>query len=344
MNIGRHILGGSRALVIAELGNNHQGDVRIGQQMIRAAAQAGADVVKIQKRNNRGLYARAFYDSHYNSENAFGSTYGEHREHLEPDERMVRIWQATAAECGVELFSTAFDEDSLEFCVRLGMPAVKLASGSLTDLRLLAAASSSGLPTILSTGGGTLDDVQRAVDCFPATQVAVLQCTASYPCRFEELDLGVVAAYRDRFGPLVGVSLHDNGIAAAVAAYTLGARIVEKHFTLDRTMKGTDHKFSLEPQGFAKLVRDLRRIETALGSVKRIHDSELAPISKMRRGAVASRDLPAGTVLERGDILMRIPGVITDPDSLIGSQLTTDVYAEDPFTEDILCRVTYAAS
>jgi N-acetylneuraminate synthase/sialic acid synthase len=185
-----------------------------------------------------------------------------------------------------------------------------------------------GKPMIISTGGGTLDDVRRAYETVGEInpQIALLQCTAGYPAEWEELDLRVVDTYRQLFpDAVVGYSGHDNGIAMPVAAYVLGARIVEKHFTLNRALKGTDHRFSLEPVGLRKLVRDLKRVRVALGDgTKTPYPSEADPITKMGKKIVAARTLPAGHVLRREDLALRSPGDGLPPyelDNLIGRTL-----------------------
>jgi N-acetylneuraminate synthase/sialic acid synthase len=162
----------------------------------------------------------------------------------------------------------------------------------------------------------------------------VLQCTAGYPAAWEQLDLRVIDTYRRIFPEtVVGLSSHDNGIAMAVAAYTLGARVIEKHFTLDRTMKGTDHAFSLEPQGLKKMVRDLKRTRIALGEgIKRVHDTEHAPIQKMSKKLVAAHHLQAGHILTHKDIALRSPGDGLAPNylhKLIGQRLTTPLNPDD---------------
>src|SRR5205823_3797189 len=164
--------------------------------------------------------------------------------------------------------ATAFDFKSAEMLAELDMPAYKIASGDLTNTPLLRFVAELGRPMIVSTGGGTLDDVRRAYEAVVDvnSQIGLLQCTAGYPAEWSELDLRVIDTYRQLFpDAVVGYSGHDNGIAMPVAAYVLGGRIVEKHFTLNRAMKGTDHVFSLEPVGLRKLVRDLRRTRVALG-------------------------------------------------------------------------------
>ena len=254
--------------VIAEIGHNHQGSVEQAKALFKAAQEAGAHAVKLQKRDNRGLYTREAYAKPYENENSYGSTYGEHREALEFGRAEYVELQAYCAELGITFFATAFDFVSADFLAELDMPAYKLASGDLTNTPLLRHVARIGKPVIFSTGGGTMDDVRRAHETLAAEndQIAVLQCTAGYPAEWNELDLGVIGTYRAEFPEtVVGFSSHDNGIAMAVAAFVLGSRIVEKHFTLNRALKGTDHVFSLEPPGLRKLVRDLRRTSVALG-------------------------------------------------------------------------------
>jgi len=299
------------AYVIAEIGHNHQGDVRKCKELFRAAHEAGASAVKLQKRDNRSLYTREAYDRPYDNENSFGPTYGKHREALEFGRREYLELQGYARELGITFFATAFDIPSAEFLAQLDMPAYKIASGDIRNLPLLQHVARLGKPVIVSTGGATLEDVERAYQTVRPInrQVALLQCTAGYPAAFEELDLRVITTYRERFDTVVGLSSHDNGIAMAPAAYVLGARIIEKHFTLNRAAKGTDHPFSLEPVGLRKLVRDLQRVRVALGNgEKKVYASEEGPILKMSKKLVAARDLPTGHVLGPEDIALKSPG------------------------------------
>ena len=311
--IGTHEIGDSTpCYVIAEIGHNHQGSVDKARELFREAKLAGAHAVKLQKRHNRTLYTSVAYNKSYDNENSFGATYGEHREFLEFGEPEYRALKAYAAELGVDFFATAFDLASADFLESLDMPAYKIASGDLKSQPLLEHVARFGKPVIISTGGALIDDVQRAYDTILSInpRLAILQCTAGYPASFDELDLGVITQYRTRFSyAVIGFSSHDNGIAMPVAAYVLGARIVEKHFTLNRASKGTDHAFSLEPVGLRKMVRDLDRTFRAMGDgVKKIYDSERAPIVKMGKSLVVARDLPAGHVLGPRDVVMKSPG------------------------------------
>jgi len=285
---GRIINDDTPAYVIAELGHNHGGSVATAKRLIGAAARAGADAVKFQKRDNVTLYSAALLEQPYDNEHSFGPTYGAHRAALEFDADQFAACQATAQACGVTCFATAFDEPSADFVLARHMPAIKIASGGLTDLALLDHVARLGVPIVLSTGGGTWDDVDTAVNLLRSHKAsfALLHCTAAYPVmQWSELNLLTIVEMRARYPDVViGWSGHDSGIAMALVAYAYGARIIEKHFTLNRAMKGTDHAFSLEPAGLTKLCRDLQRAHDAKGDgVKRWYESERAPIAKMRR-------------------------------------------------------------
>ena len=311
---GRRIADDTPCFVIAEIGHNHQGSVEKAQELFVLAKQAGVDAVKLQKRDNRRLFTRALYDSAYDNENSFGPTYGAHREALELDRGAYVELQACARELGLVFFATAFDEASADLLAELDVPAYKIASGDLRNTPLLRHVAAIGKPLIVSTGGATIEDVDRAVETVTAInpQLCLLQCTASYPASVEELELGVIATYRERYPELVvGLSDHQDGIAMAPVAYMLGARVIEKHFTASHTAKGTDHAFSLMPEGMRKLVRDLHRVPAAIGDgVKRPLPSEEAPLREdgeaARRGASAPgrararRGRPRREVARRG--------------------------------------------
>jgi sialic acid synthase len=302
----------SECYVIAEIGHNHQGDLEKAKALFREAKEAGASAVKLQKRDNRSLFTREMFDKPYENENSFGPTYGLHREALEFGWQEYRELQGYAGELGITFFATAFDFASADFLAKVGVPAFKTASGDVKNIPLLRYVAQFQKPMFVSTGTATMEDVQRAYDAISPInrQVCFLQCTASYPAEFAELDLCVIQTYRARFPDLViGLSAHDNGIAMAVAAYTLGARVIEKHFTLNRAMKGTDHPFSLEPVGLRKMVRDLRRVRAAMGNgVKKVHPSETSATLKMGKTLVAAKDLPAGHLLTEQDVAIKSPG------------------------------------
>lgn len=333
----------SDCYVIAEIGHNHQGDLEKAKEMFRVAKECGADAVKLQKRDNRSLYTRAGYNRPYDNRNSFGATYGEHREALEFGRDEYVELRRYARELDITMFATAWDFASADFLAELEMPVFKIASGDLKSIPLLTYIAQFQKPIILSTGGGAMEDVLRAYEAIMPInpQLAILQCTAGYPCEFEELNLRVITTFRDRFPQnVIGFSSHDNGIAMAVAAYVLGARIVEKHFTLNHTWKGTDHAFSLEPIGLRKMVRDLRRTRVAFGDgIKRTYASERDPIIKMSKKLVAARHLPAGYALRREDIALKSPGDGLPPYELskvIGRTLVKDLAEDDNITFEVL--------
>jgi N-acetylneuraminate synthase/sialic acid synthase len=329
----------SDAYVIAEIGHNHQGSLKTAQELFHAAAECGVSAVKLQKRDNRSLYTTEAYNRPYDNENSFGATYGEHRDALEFGKPEYDELQAKAGRLGVGFFSTAFDTKSADFLAELGSQAYKIASGDLKNTPLLKHVAKLGKPMIVSTGGGTLDDVQRAYETvMPINpRLCLLQCTCGYPAEFAELDLRVIATYRERFPDVViGYSGHDNGIAMPVVAYMLGARVIEKHFTLNRAMRGTDHRFSLEPVGMKKMIRDLQRTRLALGDGrKKVYASEAKPVLKMGKKLVAVRDLPEGHVLSAADVGIKSPGDGLAPyhlDQVLGQALARSLRAEENIT------------
>jgi sialic acid synthase len=270
--------------VIAEIGHNHQGSVEICKQMFDAAKWAGCNAVKLQKRDNKTLYTEEFYNSPYNSENAYGATYGSHREALEFDLRQYQLLKAYAESIGLTFFATAFDIPSANFLAELGVPAIKIASGDLTNYALIARVATFGKPVIFSTGGAREGETTRANFWIGMCPKAVLHCTSGYPAKYEELNLRCIETLREESGEVVGWSAHDTGIAMAPVAFALGARIIEKHFTLNRAWKGTDQAFSLEPQGMKTMIDNLKQCRVALGDgIKRRYESENAPLLKQAK-------------------------------------------------------------
>lgn len=331
----------TEAYVVAEIGHNHQGSLTQCKELFRQAKAAGANAVKLQKRDNRTLFTRAMYDSPYDNENSFGRTYGEHREALELGRDSYVELKELAFALGLDFFATAFDFKSADFLADLDMPAFKIASADLTNTPLLEHIARFGKPMIVSTGGGTMADVERAYQTIMPIhgELAILQCTAAYPVQPEDMNLRVIESFRDAFETtVIGLSDHQNGIAMALVAYVLGARIFEKHFTLNRSMKGTDHAFSLEPAGLTKLVRDLRRAHVAMGDgVKRRLDIETKPLLKMAKKLVAARAMPAGHRLERRDLALKSPGDGLLPYHLgrvLGKRLVSGVEEDDPIVLD----------
>ncbi|MEN3308456.1 MAG: sialic acid synthase [Micromonosporaceae bacterium] len=340
---GRRIGDDTEAYVIAEIGHNHEGDLRRAQQLLRAAAAAGAHGAKLQKRDNRSLFTYRMYQEPYVGRNSYGPTYGKHREALEFGWSEYAELAALAREIGIDFFASAFDMSSVDFLAKLDLPAIKIASADLTNTPLLEYAAGLGKPLIVSTGGAHLDDVRRACEVVLRVnpQLAVLQCTSVYPTPPELANLSVISTLRAEFPDVVvGYSGHDRGPELSWLAYALGARVVEKHFTLDQTRPGSDHHFSLSPEGLTVLVDGLRRAHLALGDPGKRPLAEEAPaMRKMGKKLVAARHLPAGHVLKAADVAIKSPGDGLKPYRLpevLGRRLRVPLGLDDDIAVDLL--------
>ena len=334
----------SKFYLIAEIGHNHQGNLKQAFELIKKAKEAGANAVKLQKRDNKSLYTKTFFNEKYDNRNSYGETYGLHREALEFGKNEYIELQNYAKEINIDLFATPFDLKSLNFLNELNMPAFKIASADLRNTILQTEIAKLKKPIFLSTGGGTLDDVKRARDniCKYNNNLAILHCTASYPAEIADMNLNVIKTYLKEFpNNVIGLSDHENGIDAAPIAYMLGARVFEKHFTLNRALKGTDHTFSLEPVGLNKLVRNLKRINPMLGSnEKKFLESEKKPIFKMEKSVVTNKSLIQGHKLTLKDLAIKSPGGGLPPyklESLVGKTLRKNLTEEEIIKlEDLL--------
>jgi sialic acid synthase len=327
----RRISRGNRTFVIAEIGLNHNGDIDLAKRLIAAAKAADADAVKFQKRDSHALLTKAQYDSPYLGPNSFGATYGLHREALEFDEDEYRKLKTYSEDLDLVFMASPWDIPSVEFLVNLGVIIMKIASADLTNTPLLRHVAETKIPTILSTGMATTEEIVDAHKVFTdlGTPVAVLHCVSTYPASFEELHLQTIPDLIERFGDPVGYSGHERGIAITVAAVALGACIVERHITLDRSMKGPDHAASLEPTGFTRMVRDIRAVEAALPGVKcDVLESELPVRAKLAKSIVAARRISAGTILSAADLTSKSPGTGLSPrrmDDLIGCATVREI-------------------
>lgn len=291
----------SRTYVIAEIGQNHQGDVEVAKELIRQARLCGADAVKSQKRDIGSSLTQEEYDRPYDSPHAFASTYGKHREALELRAEEHAELKAFAASLGIEFFSSPWDIPSARLLHELGMSMIKIPSACLTHHAMLEEVAGYGKPILLSTGMSTMAQIDAAMNVLRvsgARDVILMQCTSSYPSSFESINLRVIPQFIQRFPwATVGFSGHHRGMAVDVCAVTLGARVIERHFTLDRTLKGSDHAASMEPPGLARLVRDIRACEQALGDgIKRVNQEEVAVMKKLRGARMVTESKRGGRV------------------------------------------------
>ncbi|MBU4070411.1 MAG: N-acetylneuraminate synthase family protein [Nanoarchaeota archaeon] len=345
IKIDNKYLGGNEApFVIAEIGINHQGDVKIAKQLIDMAHYAGADAVKFQKRTTDKILTREGLDKPYLNANSFGLTYGKHREKLELKEEDYFELKKYAKEKDLVFLASGWDEQSIEFLDELKVPAFKIPSADLTNLPLLKYTAKKQKPIILSTGMSTMDEVKEAVKIVSEynKDIILMQCTSTYPCDFKDLNLNVLKTYEKIFGEKVvlGYSGHELGVTAPLIAYMLGARVFERHFTLDRTMKGGDHAASLEPDSFKRLVRDLKRIPVMLGGFeKKLLENEKPIREKLAKSLVANKYIPKGATITQDMLCAKSPGNGLSPkyyDLAVGGVALKDI-AEDNtiFKEDI---------
>ena len=337
LKIAGHIISGNSPdfFVIAEIGHNHQGDIGIAKRLIDEAERNGAHAVKFQKRDNKTLFTKEMYYKPYENENSFGLTYGEHREALEFGESEYRELKFYAEGKNLVFFSTAFDRNSVDFLEEIGVPAFKVASGDITNIPLLEYIAGKKKPIFMSTGHCGIEDVRRAYDILKkhTDEICIMQCTAEYPADPGNIHLNVISSFLREFPEaIIGYSGHDNGIILPVIAYVLGARVIEKHFTLSRAMKGNDHKFSLEPQGMRKMTRDLMRTYAAFGSSeKKAYPFEIPAIHKMGKSIVLKKGLRKGEIISGDSVDYKTPGFGIPPskaDMVLGRKAARDLPEE----------------
>jgi len=329
------------AFIIAEIGINHQGDVEIAKRLIKTAAECGVDAVKFQKRNITRILTQEGLDMPYDNRNSFGRTYGEHKYALELSDDDYLELVEYSREIGVIFCASGWDEESIDFLDDLGVPFFKMASADLTNFPLLEHTAKKGKPVILSTGMADLETVRQAyqhVAEFNKT-IAILQCTSTYPCAFDEINLNVLSTYSKEFpDAVIGYSGHEAGIAIPPVAVALGAKIIERHFTLDRTWKGGDHAASLEPQGLSKMVRDIRHVEEAMGSSeKQIQESEEPVFRKLAKSIVSMVDISAGQEITRKMLTTKGPGSGISPmrmNEIIGKKVLKNIKADTVLHEE----------
>lgn len=283
VQIGNFLVGdGQPCFIVAEIGINHNGDIEIAKKLIDAAVETGCNAVKFQKRTVNVVYTAE--ELAKPRENPFGATNGDLKYGLEFEYEEYAEIDAYCKEKGIMWYVSCWDEGSVDFIEQFATPAYKIASASLTDDNLLRHHRKYGRPMIISTGMSTLEQVDHAVEVLGKEDLIILHTTSTYPSKLEELNLNVMNTLRQRYDVPVGYSGHEVGLAPSVAAATMGACMIERHITLDRAMWGSDQSASVEPQGFERMIKDIRAIEVALGDgVKRVYESEVPIIKKLRR-------------------------------------------------------------
>jgi N-acetylneuraminate synthase len=283
IRLGSKVVGpGKPCYVIAEIGINHNGDIDLAKKLINVALGSGCDAVKFQKRTIDVVYSKE--ELAKPRESPFGATNGDLKRGLEFEQEEYEEIDRYCREVKIDWFASCWDEASVDFIAQFKVPCFKVASASLTDDNLLRHTRAVGKPIILSTGMSTIQEVDHAVEVLGKKDLVLLHACSTYPAYYEELNLHVIGVLKDRYGVPVGYSGHETGLPSSVAAAVLGACMIERHITLDRSMWGSDHAASLEPNGITRLVRDIRLIEKSMGDgVKRVLEREQPIIKKLRR-------------------------------------------------------------
>lgn len=283
VRIGNHAVGqGQPCFVVAEIGINHNGDLDIAKRLISVAVAAGCQAVKFQKRTVDVVFSPD--ELLRPRESPFGETNGDLKRGLEFGVEQYRAIDRYCRDVNILWFASCWDEESVDFIDQFDPPAYKIASACLTDDDLLRHTRARGKPMILSTGMSTLEQVDHAVEVLGKQDLVILHTCSTYPASYTELNLRVMGSFDNRYGVPVGYSGHETGLPSTIAAVALGAKVIERHITLDRAMWGTDQAASLEPNGITRLVRDIRLVESALGdSSKKVLPSEIPIMRKLRR-------------------------------------------------------------
>jgi N,N'-diacetyllegionaminate synthase len=323
-----------KTLIIAEAGVNHNGDIELARRLIDVAADAGADIVKFQtfSADRLAIKSAAKADYQVASTDAEESQY-EMLHRLELSSASHEILMEHCAKRNIEFMSTAFDEQSVDMLVSLGIQRLKVPSGELTNLPYLRHMGSLGHPLILSTGMATIGEIEGAINVLLKAgslrqDIAVLHCNTEYPTPMSDVNLRAMQSIQTAFGVKVGYSDHTTGIEVAIAAVSMGACIIEKHFTLDRTLPGPDHHASLEPDELKAMVKAIRNIELALGNgIKCPSASEMHNKPIVRKSIVAAQAIRAGEAFSANNIAAKRPGTGLSPmywDEVIGRKAPRD--------------------
>jgi len=333
---GRIISDGAPAYIIAEIGINHNGDFNLAKQMIEVAAKTGIDAVKFQKRTIDEMYTKKFLDQPYTKYYSYGATYGEHKRYLEfTDEQFFEL-QWFSKENKVNFIVSGFDHTGFEFIEKqLNVDIHKIASPFVTHFPLLKQVAEYGKPMILSTGMHTFEEIKAAVNFIKPinSNLIVLQATTLYPCPDEMVNLNVLKTFRNELNTLTGYSSHDKGVILPAASVAYGGCVIEKHFTLDRTMIGPDHAASVEPRGLEMIVKYAHNIERGIGDdMKTLLNAEAEARIKYGVSVVTKNNLVKGQVISEEDITVKCPGGGISPTqfwNLIGRKATKDIPSDE---------------
>ena len=307
--------------IVAEIGINHNGSMEIAKQLIKESAKAGVDAVKFQKRNASSImikdninsnpigYLSQSVDDISTDQPEYGSwSYPDSR--VELSEENFRDLQQFSEEHNVEFFASPWDEESLDFLLELNLNILKIPSVEITNYEFLEKFSKTNLPIILSTGTALMEDIDKALEILSKgnSEIMILQCTSAYPSKFDEIDLNVIKTFIKKYDNIIGYSGHEPGIHIPIAAVSMGARLVEKHVTLNKKMNGTDHAASIDMDELSEMVKCIREVEVAFGSSeKRKFESENPLINVLGKSLVTTQDIKSGAVIDESMLTTKGP-------------------------------------
>lgn len=299
-------------MIIAEIGQNHNGSIELAKQLMDMALKAGVKFVKFQKRHIKSEFTQESYNKVYDSPNAFDSIYGKHREILEFDKDQHLILKNYATSIGLTYFCTVCDIHSLHELEEIGCPFYKIASRDITNIPLLHEVGKIGKNVIISTGLAELEDIDMALTALnlPADKVSILQCTSQYPCEPQNCNLNCINKLMLKYpNNQIGYSDHTEGVLASTIAVTLGAEVIEKHITLDKTLKGTDQKCSAELHELTQLVDIIKQIPIYKGSNEKSFLTCCTPAkNKLMKSLTSIKDIPKNTILTEDMLCLKCPG------------------------------------
>lgn len=327
----------SHTYIIAEAGVNHNGDINIAYNMIDAAKKSGVDCIKFQTFRTEKLVTITAKKAEYQVENTHNNdSQFEMLKKLELSFEDFKNIKKICDKVGIEFMSTPFDMESVDLLEKLGMKTYKISSGDITNKPLLEFVASKNKPIILSTGMCTMDEVQEAVNWIENKgnkQLALLHCTSNYPTPYSEVNMNAMITLDKAFSYPIGYSDHTKGIIIPIMAVSMGAKIIEKHFTLDKTMEGPDHKASLDVRELKKMVNAIRNIEKAKGTGEKLPvKSEISTRDVVRKSIIVTRDLKSGSIILETDLDIKRPGTGLAPkyiSVLVGKRLNKNLSTED---------------
>ncbi|KAJ1219306.1 hypothetical protein NDU88_006875 [Pleurodeles waltl] len=341
---GRSIGEDHPCFIIAEIGQNHQGDLETAKKMIRMAKDCGADCAKFQKSELENRFIKKALERPYTSKHSWGKTYGDHKRHLEFSHDQYRELQKYANEIGIYFTASGMDEMAVEFLHELGVPFFKVASADASNFAYLEKTARKGRPMVISGGMQSMDTMRRVYQIVKPINpnFCILQCTSAYPLNPAHVNLRVIKVFQEEFPDIpIGYSGHEGGIAISIAAVALGAKVVERHVTLDKTWRGSDHLASLEPSELAELVQSIRTVEMAMGSpIKQFLLCEKGCHEKLGKSVVAKVRIPAGTVMTLDMLTVKV----AEPHGLhpeqifhlLGKTAKKDIEEDETLTKEVV--------